>query len=85
MGDMADLNVQELLTGTTVELRKVVPGTLSTDLRDRQIAHVIADLSARLLKTAGVNPRGLIVSVTSDASTDYQPDFMVVATAPTYS
>lgn len=80
-------SVQELFTTESFEMRRVVRGDMSVDLRDRHIAHVVADLSARVIRQPGTNPRGLTVTVTCETSdpSNPSPDLVVVATAPMYS
>jgi hypothetical protein len=83
---MADMRVQELFTESSVEMRRVIPGDMSVDLRDRHIEHVVADLASKIVRTPGTNPRGMTVTITSDPPTIErpQPDLLVVASAPMY-
>lgn len=78
--------VQELFTDSAVEMRRTVPGDMSIDLRDRHLMHVIADLTAKTIRTQGTNPRGLTVTVTSEepSSENPHPDLLVVVTAPMF-
>lgn len=85
---MADLRVESLLRDSTVvEFRTRVSGSLSPDNRERMLGHVIADLADQVLRSPGTNPRGLLITVTSEnpSPSDPHPDFQVVASAPTYA
>lgn len=84
---MADLQVESLLRDTTVvEIQSIVRGDLAPDTRERMLGHTVADLAERVLRAPGTNPRGLLITVTSEApsTVDPQPDFKVMASAPTY-
>lgn len=76
--------VQELFTETSVEMSRSVPTELSVDVRERYIAHVVADLASKILRMPGTNPRGLTITVTSDVPSLHNPipQMVVVATAP---
>ena len=85
--EMADLRVESLLRDTTViECAAAVRGDLSPDNRERMLGHIIADLAMQVLRSPGTNPRGLLITVTSDlpSPSDPHPDFRVLASAPTY-
>lgn len=79
--------VQELFTESAIEMTTTIPGDMSVDLRDRRLAHVVASLAEKIIRTPGTNPRGLAVTVTSSSPTAEEPypDLVVVATAPLFS
>lgn len=79
--------VQELFSGTAVEMSRSIPGDMKPDLRERHIAHVVASLTEKIVRIPGTNPRGLVVTVTSPEPTAAapQPDLLVVATIPMFA
>ncbi len=81
---MADLGMQEQMTTTSASVAKNVRGDMSVDIRGRHLVHTISDLADRLIRVEGVNPRGIVITVTTDPPTEQNPhpDYHVVATAP---
>jgi hypothetical protein len=79
--------VQELFTESAIEMTATIPGDMSVDIRDRRLAHTIASLTEKIIRTPGTNPRGLTVTVTSTSPTAEEPypDLKVVATAPLFA
>ena len=79
--------VQELFSDTTVEMSRSIPGDMQPDLRDRHITHVVSSLAEKIVKVPGTNPRGWVITVTSEEPTSAQPrpDLRVVATIPLFA
>lgn len=85
---MAEVQVKSPVEESSiVEMTATIPGDTTTDIRERMLAHRIADLAESLLRHPGTNPRGLLITVTSDppTPTEPRPDLQVVASAPTYA